>query len=130
MINSKGGAKLLSNSIKQRLKILEILSNKNTPNIPNPLVYFDTEPNGDIYKISSSFIDSDYFINIKDADKLRFKDYQECQEWIDSNIDLFNLPTHYDYKRHKLKPFLIKIVDNSHLESVMYSENRQDSKGG
>lgn len=130
MINSKGGAKLLSNSIKQRLKILEILSNKDTPNIPNPLIYFDTEPNGDIYKISNSFTDSDYFINIKDADKLRFKDYQECQEWIDSNIDLFNLPTIYECKRDKLKPFLIKIVDNSHLESVMYSENRQDSKGG
>lgn len=117
---------MFSNSIKQRLKILEMLYDKTGNNIPNPIINFETEPNGDVYKISKS--DLQYFKNIKDADKLEFKE-QECQEWIDSNIDAIDLPSYYN-SNQKIYAFLVKIVDNSHLEHFMYECNRQDSKGG
>lgn len=114
---------MFSNGIKQRLKMLEMLYNKTGNYIPNPIIYFDTEPNQDIYKISDLNNNKDYFKNIKDFDKLTFKNEQECQEWIDSNIDLIELPSYYNSK-HKLKAFLLKIVDNSHLEKVMYDANK------
>lgn len=114
---------MFSNSIKQRLKMLEMLYNKTGNYIPNPIIYFDTEPNQDIYKISDLNNNKDYFKNIKDFDKLTFKNEQECQEWIDSNIDLIELPCYYNSK-HKLKAFLLKIVDNSHLAKVMYDANK------
>lgn len=120
---------MFSNGIKQRLKILEMLSDKNSNNIPNPIIYFDTEPNQDIYKISDFANNKDYFKNIKDYDKLTFKTEQECQEWIDSNIDAIDLPSYYTNK-HKIQAILLKIVDNSHLEKFLYQYNKQDSKGG
>lgn len=114
---------MFSNNIKQRLKILEILSNKDSKSAINPIIYFDTEPNQEIYKISDA--DLKYCKNIKDADKLTFTNEQECQEWIDNNIELIDLPSFYESKRSKLKAFLINIVDNSYLEQFMY-----DNKGG
>jgi hypothetical protein len=110
---------MFSNSIKQRLKILEMLSNKQYNSIPNPIVFFTTEPNQDIYKIRDT--DLQYFKNIKDADKLEFRTEQECQEWLNDIADLLDVKIHYQ---------MLKIVDNSHLEHFMYECNRQDSKGG
>ena len=118
---------MFSNSIKQRLKILEMLTDKESINLPIPYIFFFTEPNGDTFKIRDT--DLKYCKNIKDADKLEFKTEQECQEWIDSNIDLIELPSFYDSKKDKLKAINIKVVDNSHLDQFMYEYNRQ-SKGG
>lgn len=135
MINSKGGAKLLSNSIKQRLKILETLQEKsNRQYLLVPNIKFMTEPNGDVFKIvpndTYKLNNMEMFKNIKDVDKLEFKTEQECQEWIDANKDLIDLPEFYNDKyKNKIFAQCIKVVDNSYLEHFMYEYNRQ-SKGG
>ena len=117
---------MFNNSIKQRLKVLEILNNKDKQHHLRPIILFITEPNKDIFKLDMQLHNNkDYFINIKDADKLEFKTEQECKEWLDTNRDLINLPNDYtDNDRLKMRPMLIKIVDNSHLERFMYECNR------
>ena len=120
---------MIKDSIKQRLKTIEQAIKQNEPLKPHLNYYFQTDPNQDIYKISDFANNKDYFKNIKDYDKLTFKTEQECQEWIDSNIDAIDLPSYYTNK-HKIQAILLKIVDNSHLEKFLYQYNKQDSKGG
>lgn len=112
-------------NIKQRLLALEKLSKQDGKYMLNPIIYFETQPNGDIYKIRDS--DLRYCKNIKNADKLEFKNEQECKEWLDNNIDLLDIPSIYDSARNKVRFHyqMLKIVDNSHLERVLYECNRQ-----
>lgn len=119
----KGGIKV--SNIKQRLLALEKLSKQDGKYMLNPIIYFETQPNGDIYKIRDS--DLEYCKNIKNADKLEFKNEQECKEWLDNNIDLLDIPSIYDSARNKVRFHyqMLKIVDNSHLEKVLYEYNRQ-----
>ena len=117
---------MYSLNIKQRLKGLESIKDKDKMYYPTPNILFITEPNKDTFKLDMQLHNNkDYFINIKDADKLEFKTEQECKEWLDTNRDLINLPNDYtDNDRLKMRPMLIKIVDNSHLERFMYECNR------
>lgn len=118
---------MFSLNIKQRLKMLETITNQDTNHSTPILIDFITEPNEDIYKLDTSQ-DQELFINIADADKLEFKSEQECIEWLDANRQLINLPNNYtDKDRAKIKPMVFKITDNSHLERVMY-EHRNDKE--
>ena len=117
---------MYSLNIKQRLKVLESIKDKDKMYYPRPNILFITEPNKDKFKLDMQLHnDKDYFINIKDADKLEFNNEQECKEWLDANRDLINLPSFYTERdRQQMHTQLIKIVDNSHLEHVLYDANR------
>lgn len=119
---------MIQDSIKQRLKTIEQVIKLHEPLKPHLNYYFQTDPNQEIYKIPTK--DLEYFSDIKDADKLEFKTEQECREFLNDNADKIKLLNGYtEQDVYKANIQMLKIVDNSHLESVLYECNRQDIKG-
>lgn len=107
---------MISDSIKQRLKQLEQIINNNTSNT-QPIFIFTKDVGEQGYKIQDK--DLHYFKDIKDSDKVRFNDMQDVKNFYIDNADILELSN-----INKPPTLLVDIVDNSHLERVLYDANK------